>query len=36
MRQAMPEIQIELVPSDATEKLIFRDADRAVRIYRPT
>jgi DNA-binding transcriptional LysR family regulator len=36
MRQAMPEIQIDLVPSDTTENLIFRDADIAVRMYRPT
>lgn len=36
MRQAMPEIQIELVPSDTTENLIFREADIAVRMYRPT
>lgn len=36
MRQAMPEIQIDLVPSDTTENLIFREADIAVRMYRPT
>lgn len=36
MRQAMPDIQIELVPSDTTENLIFREADIAVRMYRPT
>lgn len=35
MRLDMPEIQIELVPSDATENLIFREADIAVRMYRP-
>ncbi len=36
MRQAMPEIQVDLVPSDTTENLIFREADIAVRMYRPT
>ena len=36
MRQALPEIQIDLVPSDTTENLIFREADIAVRMYRPT
>ncbi len=36
MRRAMPEIQIDLVPSDTTENLIFREADIAVRMYRPT
>jgi len=36
MRQALPDIQIELVPSDTTENLIFREADVAVRMYRPT
>ncbi|MEM5544922.1 LysR family transcriptional regulator [Sulfitobacter sp. AS92] len=36
MRQTMPEIQIDLVPSDTTENLIFREADIAVRMYRPT
>ncbi|SMX25526.1 LysR family transcriptional regulator [Boseongicola aestuarii] len=36
MRQVMPEIQIDLVPSDTTENLIFREADIAVRMYRPT
>lgn len=36
LRQALPEIQIELVPSDTTENLIFREADIAVRMYRPT
>jgi len=30
-----PEIQIELVPSDASENLLFREADIAVRMYRP-
>jgi DNA-binding transcriptional LysR family regulator len=36
MRMALPEIQIDLVPSDTTENLIFREADIAVRMYRPT
>ncbi|MGY3670929.1 LysR family transcriptional regulator (plasmid) [Marinovum sp. KMM 9989] len=36
MRQALPHIQIDLVPSDTTENLIFREADIAVRMYRPT
>jgi len=36
IRAAEPEIQIELVPSDTTENLIFREADIAVRMYRPT
>ena len=36
MRQAIPEIQIDLVPSDTTENLIYREADIAVRMYRPT
>lgn len=35
-RQRHPEIEIELVPSDATENLLFREADIAVRMYRPT
>lgn len=30
-----PDIQIELVPSDVTENLLFREADMAVRMYRP-
>lgn len=36
IRQSLPEIQIELVPTDATENLIFREADIAIRMYRPT
>lgn len=35
LRRDYPEIQIELVPSDATENLIFREADIAVRMYKP-
>ncbi len=36
IRQQLPEIEIELVPSDTTENLIFREADIAIRMYRPT
>lgn len=36
IRQTEPEIQIELVPSDASENLLFREADIAVRMYRST
>ncbi|MEO0389536.1 MAG: LysR family transcriptional regulator [Pseudomonadota bacterium] len=36
LRAAEPEIELELVPSDATENLIYREADIAVRMYRPT
>ncbi len=35
IRVIEPEIQLELVPSDATENLLFREADIAVRMYRP-
>ena len=35
-RQMEPNIQIELVPSDSSENLLFREADIAVRMYRPT
>jgi len=35
-RRAHPEIQIELVPSDSSENLLFREADIALRMYRPT
>ncbi len=31
-----PEIELELNPSDDTENLLFREADIAVRMYRPT
>ncbi len=33
---AEPEIEIELVASDRTENLLLREADIAVRMYRPT
>jgi len=36
IRQAEPAIQLELVPSDSSENLLFRQADIAVRMYRPT
>jgi len=36
IRQALPDVQLELVPSDTTENLIFREADIAVRMYCPT
>ena len=34
MRQALPDIQIELVPSDTAENLLFREADIAIRMFR--
>lgn len=35
IRQSAPEIEIELAPSDTTENLLYREADIAVRMYRP-
>ncbi|OUD08558.1 LysR family transcriptional regulator [Marivivens niveibacter] len=35
IRRSEPHIEIELVPSDATENLLFREADIAIRMYRP-
>jgi DNA-binding transcriptional LysR family regulator len=35
IREALPEVAIELVASDATENLLFREADIAVRMFRP-
>lgn len=35
LRKHEPNIEIELVPSDEAENLIFRKADIAVRMYRP-
>jgi len=35
LRRAEPEIEIELVASDRTENLLAREADIAVRMYRP-
>jgi DNA-binding transcriptional LysR family regulator len=36
IRDNHPDIQIELAPNDATDNLLFREADIAVRMYRPT
>ena len=36
IRESEPDIQIELFPSDASENLLFREADIAVRMYRST
>jgi DNA-binding transcriptional LysR family regulator len=35
MREVLPEISIELVASDRAENLLFREADIAVRMFRP-
>jgi DNA-binding transcriptional LysR family regulator len=35
LRRDYPQIEIELVPSDSSENLLFREADIAVRMYRP-
>jgi DNA-binding transcriptional LysR family regulator len=35
LRAAYPEIELELVASDATENLLQREADIAIRMYRP-
>lgn len=36
IRADVPGIQIDLVPSDTTENLLFGEADIALRMYRPT
>jgi hypothetical protein len=36
LRQKEPGIEVELVPSDSSENLLFREADIALRMYRPT
>ncbi len=36
LRMSEPDIQIDLMPSDETENLLFRKADIAVRMYKPT
>lgn len=36
IRIAHPEIDIELVPSDSAQNILLRDADIAVRMFRPT
>ncbi len=35
IREVEPEIELELLPSDASENLLFREADIAIRMYRP-
>ena len=35
LRRAEPGIEIEVVPSDTSENLLFREADIALRMYRP-
>jgi DNA-binding transcriptional LysR family regulator len=35
LRISDPQIQIDLVPSDDTQNLLFREADIAIRMYRP-
>ena len=35
IRQAEPAISLVLIPSDTTENLLFREADIAVRMFRP-
>lgn len=36
LRRDIPQLHIDLVPSDTTENLLFREADIALRMYRPT
>lgn len=36
IRRRFPDIAIELVPSDSAENLLLREADIAVRMFRPT
>jgi len=36
IREQEPSIQLELAPSDSSENLLFRAADIAVRMYRPS
>ncbi len=36
LRRDVPEIVLELVASDASDNLLFREADIALRMYRPT
>ena len=35
MREDLPQVGIDLVPSDTTGNLLFREADIALRMYRP-
>jgi DNA-binding transcriptional LysR family regulator len=36
IREAEPDIQLELAPSDSPENLLFGEADIAIRMFRPT
>lgn len=36
LRETFPQIAIELVPTDSVENLLLREADIAVRMFRPT
>lgn len=36
LREEFPAVQIELVPTDSPENLLLREADIAVRMFRPT
>ena len=36
IRRAFPQIALEIVPSDSVENLLLREADIAVRMFRPT
>lgn len=36
IRTELPDIQLDLVPTDSSENLLFRESDIAVRMYRPT
>lgn len=36
IRRTHPEISIDLLPNDASDNLLFREADIALRMYRPT
>lgn len=36
LREAFPQVALELVPSDSVENLLLREADVAVRMFRPT
>lgn len=36
IREAYPQLALELVPSDTSENLLLREADIAVRMFRPT
>lgn len=36
IRAAEPQIEIEIVPSDDSRNLLYREADIAIRMYRPT